>query len=148
MRGPGRGSTVSIQGVERVEHRGRAYALVLRASATSDEKYNFLTGPESPLQLGVNFYEAGETIKAHYHLPRHLETNQIQEFILIGEGKTTLTLFDADDRSPFCDLLLEKGDMVLLLAGGHGFKVHEPTKLVEVKQGPYDGKAKDKVVFG
>ena len=137
-----------MQGVERVEHRGRAYAIVLRASASSDDKYNFLTGPEAPLQLGVNFYQAGETIKAHYHLPRHLETNQIQEFILIGEGKTTLTLFDADERSPFVDLLLEKGDMVLLLAGGHGFQVHEATKIVEVKQGPYDGKAKDKVVFG
>ena len=139
---------MSIRGVDRIEHNGRAYAIILRATATSDEKYNFLTGPESPLQLGVNFYEAGETIKAHYHLPRHLETNQIQEFILIGEGRTTLTLFDAEDRTPFVDLELATGDMVLLLAGGHGFQVHEPTKIVEVKQGPYDGKAKDKVVFG
>jgi hypothetical protein len=139
---------VSIEGVERIEHRGRAYAIVLRASATSDEKYNFLTGPESPLQLGVNFYAAGETIKAHHHLPRHLETNQIQEFILIGEGRTKLTLFDADDLSPFTELELGGGDMVLLLAGGHGFQVLEPTKIVEIKQGPYDGKAKDKVVFG
>lgn len=139
---------MTIRGVERVEHKGRPYAIVLRATATSEEKYNFLTGPESPLQLGVNFYQAGETIKAHYHLPRHLETDQIQEFILIGEGRTTLTLFDAEDRTPFVDLTLTKGDMVLLLAGGHGFQVHEPTKIVEVKQGPYDGKAKDKVVFG
>lgn len=134
--------------MQRVEHKGRAYALVLRADATSHEKYNFLTGPESPLQLGMNFYEAGETIKAHYHLPRQLVTTQINEFILIGEGKTTLTLFDADDQTPFVELLLETGDMVLLLAGGHGFKVHERTKIVEIKQGPYDGKSKDKVVFG
>ena len=134
--------------MQRVEHNGRAYALVLRANATSDDKYNFLTGPESPLQLGMNFYEAGETIKAHYHLPRQVETNQIHEFILIGEGSTTLTLFDADDQTPFTELLLEKGDMVLLLAGGHAFKMHARTKIVEVKQGPYDGKSKDKVVFG
>jgi hypothetical protein len=139
---------VSAQGVQRVEHNGQAYALVLRANATSDEKYNFLTGPESPLQLGMNFYEAGETIKAHYHLPRQLETSKIQEFILIGEGSTTLTLFDAVDRTPFTEILLEQGDMVLLLAGGHGFKIHARTKIVEVKQGPYDGKSKDKVVFG
>jgi hypothetical protein len=140
---------MSIQGVERIVHRGLAYAIVLRAAASSDEKYNFLTGPENPLQLGVNFYPAGETIKAHYHLPRHLENNsQIQEFLLIGEGRTKLILFDADDHTQFADVELGPGDMVLLLAGGHGFEVLEPTKIVEVKQGPYDGKAKDKVVFG
>jgi hypothetical protein len=140
---------VSIKGVERIVHRGLSYAIVLRATASSDEKYNFLTGSDNPLQLGVNFYSTGETIKAHYHLPRHLENNsQIQEFLLIGEGRTKLILFDADDHTPFTDVELGPGDMVLLLAGGHGFEVLEPTKIVEVKQGPYDGRAKDKVVFG
>jgi hypothetical protein len=38
--------------------------------------------------------------------------------------------------------------MVLLLAGGHGFDVQDDTKIVEIKLGPYDGKTKDKVVFG
>ncbi len=137
-----------MKGVEQIEHRGRAYAIVLRASASSGEKYNFLTGPESPLQLGFNFYEQGEAIKAHYHLQRRVESHQVGEFILIGEGRTKLTLFDADDQTPFTDLELGAGDMVLLLAGGHGFQMLEPTKIVEIKQGPYDGKAKDKVVFG
>ena len=139
---------MTVEGFSSIEHKGRAYALVLRANATSEDKYNFLTGSESPLQLGMNFYEAGETIKAHYHLPRRIETTHINEFVMIGEGSTTLTLFDADDQTPFRELLLEKGDMVLLLAGGHAFKMHERTKIVEVKQGPYDGKSKDKVVFG
>jgi len=139
---------VSTKGVERIVHRGLAYAIVLRASASSDEKYNFLTGPESPLQLGFNFYAAGETVKAHYHPPRQMETNRFGEFVMVGEGRTKLTLFDADDQTPFVDLELTAGDMVLLLAGGHGFQMLEPTKIVEIKQGPYDGKSKDKVVFG
>jgi hypothetical protein len=139
---------MTVEGILTIEHNGRAYALVLRANATSEDKYNFLTSPESPLQLGMNFYEAGETVKAHYHLPRRIETTQSNEFVMISEGSTTLTLFDADDQAPFRELLLEKGDMVLLLAGGHAFKMHERTKIVEVKQGPYDGKSKDKVVFG
>lgn len=137
-----------MKGVEQIEHRGLAYAIVLRADASSAEKYNFLTGPECPLQLGFNFYEQGESVKAHYHLQRHSETSQINEFILIGEGRTKLTLFDVDDHTPFRELELGQGDMVLLLAGGHGFQMLEPTKIVELKQGPYDGKTKDKVVFG
>jgi hypothetical protein len=139
---------MSTTGVELVEREGKAYALILRANATSSEKYNFLTDSKSPLQLGMNFYKQGETIKAHYHLPRHIETNQVQEFLLIGAGRAQLTLFDADDQSPFTTLQLETGDMVLLLSGGHGLRIQEDTKIVEIKQGPYDGKTKDKVVFG
>jgi len=139
---------VSLQGAEEIQHRGQAYAIVLRASASSDDKYNFLTGPDGPLQLGVNFYATGDNIQAHYHLPRHIATNQVQEFILISSGRTKLTLYDEDDQTPFYSCELAQGDMVLLLTGGHGFEVLEPTKIVEVKQGPYDGKTKDKVVFG
>jgi hypothetical protein len=140
---------MTVTGVELVERAGTAYALVLRSNAESDEKYNFLTGPQNPLQLGMNFYKQGETIKAHYHLPRHIESDQVQEFLLIAAGRARLTLFETNDQQqPFETLQLETGDMVLLLAGGHGLEIQENTKIVEIKQGPYDGKTKDKVVFG
>ena len=42
--------------------------------------------------------------------------------------------------------ILSKGDIVLLAHGGHGFKMLEPTEMVEVKQGPYCGEM-DKVRF-
>lgn len=135
-------------GVEIIERANTVYALVLRASATSSEKYNFLTDPSGPLQLGMNFYHAGESIKAHYHLPCQLQTTQVQEFLLIGAGRALLTLYDAGDRSAFTKVQLETGDMVLLLTGGHGLDIQEDTKIVEIKQGPYNGKVKDKVVFG
>ena len=139
---------MTVTGAEIVERGGTAYALILRSNAGSSEKYNFLTDSQNPLQLGMNFYKQGETIKAHYHLPRHIESNQVQEFLLIAAGRARLTLFDASDQNPFETLQLETGDMVLLLAGGHGLEIQADTKIVEIKQGPYDGKTKDKVVFG
>ena len=140
---------MTTTGVETVEHAGDTYALIVRANATSSDKYNFLTDERGPLQLGMNFYRRGETIKAHYHLQRHIETNSVvQEFLLIGAGRATLTLYDKADQRPFETLQLEAGDMVLLLAGGHGLEIQEDTKIVELKLGPYDGKTKDKVVFG
>ena len=39
-----------------------------------------------------------------------------------------------------------KGDIILLAAGGHGFKMIQPAEIVEIKQGPYAG-AMDKVRF-
>ena len=140
---------MTTTGIETIEHEGLAYALVIRARATSDAKYNFLTDSANPLQLGMNFYKAGEVIKAHYHLKRQIETNTVvQEFLLIGAGKAILRLYGAEDRREFGSLPLDTGDMVLLLAGGHGLDIEEDTKIVEIKLGPYDGKSKDKVVFG
>jgi hypothetical protein len=136
-------------GIERVEHAGETYALIVRSSATSTEKYNFLTDQGGALQLGMNFYQRGETIKAHYHLPRKIETSGvIQEFLLVGAGSASLTLYDKAEQRAFTTLQLDAGDMVLLLAGGHGLEIQADTKIIEIKQGPYDGKAKDKVVFG
>ena len=140
---------MTTTGVELIEHAGEAYALIVRSNAAMSDKYNFLTDSQSPLQLGINFYESGDTIKAHYHLPRHIETNGgVQEFLLIGAGRATLTLYDKADQTPFQTLQLETGDMVLLIVGGHGLEIQADTKIIEVKQGPYDGKVKDKVVFG
>jgi hypothetical protein len=140
---------MTLTGVETVSHEGLAYAMIIRATASSDAKYNFLTDSANPLQLGMNFYQAGEVIKAHYHLKRQIETNSVvQEFLLIGAGRAYLRLYDAADQSEFTGRQLETGDMVLLLAGGHGLDVQDDTKIVEIKLGPYDGKTKDKVVFG
>jgi len=126
-----------------------AYALIVRANAASDAKYNFLTDSANPLQLGMNFYKAGEVIRAHYHLQRQIETNSVvQEFLLIGAGRAFLRLYGAADQREFAGRQLETGDMVLLLAGGHSLDVQDDTKIVEIKLGPYDGKTKDKVVFG
>jgi hypothetical protein len=150
---PGGGNELALQmsttGIETVEHAGLDYALVIRSQATSDVKYNFLTDPANPLQLGMNFYKAGEVIKAHYHLKRQIETNSVvQEFLLIGAGRALLRLYDASDQREFTSLWMGTGDMVLLLAGGHSLDIQEDTKIVEIKLGPYDGKSKDKVVFG
>jgi hypothetical protein len=35
--------------------------------------------------------------------------------------------------------ILEAGDVILLITGGHGFEVLEELEMFEVKQGPYAG---------
>ena len=42
--------------------------------------------------------------------------------------------------------LIKKNDIIILLSGGHGFKVIKKAKFIEVKQGPYIEK-KDKIRF-
>lgn len=137
---------MAMQGVEFFRAGQQLLAILVRAGASSDDKYNFLTEQSEPLQLGVNFYKTGESIKSHTHLRRELRIDRIQEALVIGKGRTRLTLYD-DDRKPAGETILATGDLVLLLSGGHGFEILEDTKIVEVKQGPYDGKTQDKVGF-
>lgn len=135
-----------MQGVEFFRDRDQLLAILVRASASSTEKYNFLTDSSAPLQLGMNFYRAGDTVPAHSHLSRDIQVNQIHEVIVIGHGKTRLVLYDRDKKK-LAETVLAQGDVVLLTGGGHGFEILEDTKIVEVKQGPYDGKVKDKIVL-
>jgi hypothetical protein len=137
---------MTVQGVEFFRTERDLLAILVRANATSEQKYNFLTPPVEPFQLGVNFYERGETIKNHAHLPREIRVDRVQELILISSGRARLFLYD-DDRNEVASTELSTGDAVLLLRGGHGFELLEATKIVEIKQGPYDGHSADKVVF-
>jgi hypothetical protein len=132
-----------MQAVEQIEKDGVAYAILVRRNAQSEKKHNFLTRDEHSFQLGVNFYDAGESIRSHYHLPVRVEVSEIQEFLVISGGRVKMTLFDLEQR-PFGDWILEGGDAVLLMKGGHGFEILEPTRIVEVKQGPYRGRENDK----
>jgi hypothetical protein len=135
-----------LQGAEYIRDGETLLAILVRSDASSTEKYNFLTEQSAPFQLGVNFYQAGETIPAHAHLPRDIRVNQIQEVLIIGHGLARLRLYD-EDKAPVFETLLARGDVVLLITGGHGLDVLEDTKIVEVKQGPYDGTVKDKIAL-
>ncbi|HYO94879.1 MAG TPA: hypothetical protein VER33_10220 [Polyangiaceae bacterium] len=135
-----------MQGVTFFRAGDALLAILVRANASSDEKYNFLSNPSEPLQLGMNFYRAGEVIPNHSHLPREISVQRVQEAILVSAGKARLTLYD-DQRQHAADVELNAGDLVLLTGGGHGFEILEDTKILEVKQGPYDGRSKDKVAF-
>jgi hypothetical protein len=42
--------------------------------------------------------------------------------------------------------VLETGDVILLVSGGHGFEMLEDSEMIEVKQGPYTGDS-DKTRF-
>ncbi|MDR0799851.1 MAG: hypothetical protein LBN18_08850 [Dysgonamonadaceae bacterium] len=68
-----------------------------------------------------------------------------QEVLFIKSGKIRVDFYD-DDRSYLESRILYPGDVILLANGGHGFKMLEPSEMIEVKQGPYCGEL-DKTRF-
>ena len=57
---------------------------------------------------------------------------------MYGEGRCEMDVYD-DERHLVSTHELGPGDVILMVAGGHGFRMLEDTTLLEVKQGPYTG---------
>jgi hypothetical protein len=68
-----------------------------------------------------------------------------QEVLYIKSGKVRVDFYD-EERNYLESRIVEKGDVILLASGGHGFQMLEDSEMIEVKQGPYCGD-EDKVRF-
>lgn len=121
---------------------GRTLAWVVR-SGFSPPGAHFIGGAEHPLQLGVNTYRSGEAVRAHIHLPRETVIREVEEVVHVDHGRVSVDLFDPSGTKERT-LELSSGDTILFVAGGHGIRVMEDTRIIEVKQGPYSGKVHDK----
>jgi mannose-6-phosphate isomerase-like protein (cupin superfamily) len=105
----------------------------------------FITSPDLAQQVGFVVYPAGGVIKRHIHKTVDRKNISSSEALVIREGKLEIDIFD-QAKNLVATRLLEAGDFVLMVSGGHGFRVIEPTILLEVKLGPYAG-ADDKELF-
>ncbi len=99
---------------------------------------SFITRPNLPLQVGFVRYPAGGVIKRHIHKVLDRQIVGASEALRIREGRLEIDVFD-QDQNLLATRELHAGDFVLMISGGHGFRVLEPTILLEVKLGPYGG---------
>jgi hypothetical protein len=98
----------------------------------------FVTPSEQNLQVGFVKYPQGGVVQAHRHLPLERHIVGTNEVIVVRSGTVELALYD-DDKALVTRRVLVPGDLVLLLGGGHGFRMVEDAVLMEIKQGPYSG---------
>ena len=123
--------------VERIYWGKTCLAYVIRAGFLPCET-TFLTPPEYKQQVGFVVYPAGDEIQRHTHrsLERHIVGTS--EVIIVEKGCCVLDVYN-DDHEWITMRTLYPGDLVLMVAGGHGFRMLENTTLLEIKQGPYTG---------
>ena len=81
----------------------------------------------------------------HEHVPfAELKNLPAQEFFYIVQGKIEAKLYNK--KKLFSTLVLWAGDSIVLNCG-HSITFLEETQMIELKQGPYRGKEKEKVYF-
>jgi hypothetical protein len=130
--------------IERIESSGKLLALIIRRQHDKPG-ITFFTPSELSQQLAYMHHPAGKVIEPHVHNPMPRQVVMTQETLLIRRGKLRVDFFD-ETRNYVASRILEAGDVILLVQGGHGFEVLEELEMFEVKQGPYTSDA-DKTRF-
>lgn len=127
-----------IEGREIIEKNGQTFALVIRHSYRPNG-VNFMTPDDYTLQLGLLGHDKDKHLRDHVHNPHiHYKVDTTQEFLYVESGKVQATIYDYG-WNVIKEVILEKGDILLQVSGGHGFHMLEKSYLIEVKQGPFPG---------
>lgn len=123
--------------VEAIASEDEVLAYIVRQSEDPTET-RFLTPSDLNLQVGFVVRRAGEEIARHDH--RRLERNIVgtSEVLVVKRGRCELDIYD-NERRFVAKTELAAGDIMIMVGGGHAFRMIEDTVFIEVKQGPYPG---------
>ena len=130
--------------IEEITHNNHLLALII-SHKFNDPGVHFFTEDNLSQQLAYMRHPAGKVIEPHVHNPVPREVHYTQEVLFIKKGKLRVDFY-TEEQEYLESRVLEAGDLILLIQGGHGFEVLEELEMFEVKQGPYAGD-KDKTRF-
>jgi len=123
--------------VEEIVWMGHPLSYIIRRELVPAAT-TFLTPPEFTHQLGFVVYPAGGEVKPHLHRPLERNIKGTSEVLLVKKGRCEVDIYN-DAKQTVATRELREGDILLLVDGGHGFRMLEDTVFVEIKQGPYTG---------
>lgn len=123
--------------IEKISAGNKLLVYIVRAE-NAPEKTSFITPDEANLQVGYVVYPAGGTIANHIHKPMERRVLGTSEVLFVKKGAGEMDIF-TDDKKLVDTVHIKTGDVIVIMAGGHGFRLTEDTVLIEVKQGPYTG---------
>ncbi|MCX6068472.1 MAG: hypothetical protein NT121_22445 [Chloroflexi bacterium] len=123
--------------IEIISWENQPLVYIIRAEINI-KSTTFITPPEFKQQVGYIVYPKQSELARHVHrkLERHLIGTS--EVLIIRQGHCEIDIYN-DEREFVATRELNTGDLMLMVAGGHGFRMLEDTVFLEIKQGPYTG---------
>jgi len=131
--------------IEKILHKKRLFALIVRRQFRKKSGINFFTSKEATQQFGFMKHKKNHIIKPHKHNKRLTRILRTTEVILLLKGTLRVDFYNDKYKYLFSKKINER-DIIMLIHGGHGFKVLKNVEMIEVKQGPYS-LASDKIKF-
>lgn len=120
---------------ERVEVKGELVAIIVRKNFKTDG-IHFFTDNDLTQQLAYMSHPKGHKIEPHYHREAKRVITATCEALFIVSGAVRVDFYDFE-WNVVEHRIIKNGDVILLIAGGHGFEVIEEAVFFEVKQGPF-----------
>jgi len=133
-----------MQNIEKIFYKDVLLSIIIRDNYHA-EGITFITPDDYPHQLGYMNREKDYVIAPHIHNKNPRTVDFTQETLVVKSGVVRVDFY-SDSREYIESHIIYKGDIILLAAGGHGFKMLQPSEIIEIKQGPYCG-VMDKVRF-
>ena len=131
--------------IEKIIHKKKMLALIVRGKYRRKKGIHFFTPESATQQFGYMKHNKKHIIKPHLHQKRLTKILSTTEVILIMKGVLRVDFYDQKKKYLYSKIL-KKDDIIMLVHGGHGFKVLKNVEMLEIKQGPYSI-SKDKVKF-
>ena len=102
------------------------------------DQTDFITPPEFKQQVGFIVYPAGGEVARHVHKPLQRHLVGTSEVLVVRKGRCIIDVYN-NEKTLVDSREIKEGDIILMVNGGHGFRMIEDTVFLEVKQGPYTG---------
>ena len=131
--------------LEKIIYKKKLLALIVRGKYRNKKGITFFTPDESTQQFGYMKHKKKYVIKPHLHKKRLTRIFYTTEVILLLKGIVRVDFYTHSKKYLFSKLLKQK-DIIMLVSGGHGFKILKNAEMLEIKQGPYN-LIKDKIKF-
>lgn len=126
-----------MDGIEWIRDGDRILSVIIRSDIRPRET-TFITPDEFIQQAGFVVYPAGGRIASHTHKPIRREITGTPETLFVRKGRMIARFYN-ETHELKGETIVEAGDLLMLVHGGHGFAILEDTVLFEIKQGPYTG---------
>lgn len=126
-----------MDGIEWIQDGKHILSVIIRGKV-APENTTFITPDEFVQQAGFVVYGKGGKIASHTHKPIKREITGTPETLFVRKGKM-IARFYSESHELKGETVVEAGDLLMLVHGGHGFTMLEDTILFEIKQGPYTG---------
>ena len=96
-------------------------------------------------QYGVSYYKKNDEIQKHYHNKIKRTIEGTSEVVMIRDGNVIADIYDRENELVM-SYTLTSNDIIILIDGGHGFKMLDDAWIFNLKQGPYNEEI-DKTYF-
>lgn len=131
--------------IQKIKSSENVLIAIVIPSSYNNSGINFLTFPDSTLQLAIISSEKGYEVPKHYHPEYNRIICKTMECIFVKYGKLRINFYD-NKNEYIGNYLARNGDVVLFMNGGHSIEYMQKSEIIEIRQGPYY-KERDKINF-